>query len=57
MGGHVFERVGKKRLPIKKSPGINILDPGMDAMGSLEKEIGERLQREFETQLKWQLSK
>jgi hypothetical protein len=57
MGGHVFERVGKERLPIKKSEGINILDPGMDAMGSLEKEIGERLQREFETQLKWQLSK
>jgi hypothetical protein len=26
-------------------------------MGSLEKEIGERLQREFESQLKWQLSK
>jgi hypothetical protein len=29
----------------------------MDAMGSLENEIGERLQREFESQLKWQMSK
>ena len=57
LGGHVFERVGKERLPIKKSEGINILDHGLDAMGSLEKEIGERLQREFESQLKWQMSK
>jgi hypothetical protein len=52
----VFKRTGKKRLPIEKET-FSILDPGMDAMGSLENEIGERLQREFESQLKWQLSK
>ena len=57
LGGHVFERVGKERLPIKKSQGVSILDPGMDVMGSLEKEIGERLMREFESQLKWQMTK
>jgi hypothetical protein len=52
----VFKRTGKKRLPIEKQT-FSILDPGMDAMRSLENEIGERLQREFESQLKWQLSK
>ena len=57
LGGHVFERVGKERLPIKKSQGVSIFDPGMDVMGSLEKEIGERLMREFESQLKWQMTK
>ena len=56
LGGHVFKRTGKERLPIEKET-FSILDPGMDAMGSLEKEIGERLQREFESQLKWQMSK
>jgi hypothetical protein len=56
LGGHVFKRTGKKRLPIEKET-FSIFDPGMDAMGSLENEIGERLQREFESQLKWQLSK
>jgi hypothetical protein len=56
IGGHVFKRTGTKRLPIEKQT-FPILEPGMDAMGSLENEIGERLQREFESQLKWQLSK
>jgi hypothetical protein len=56
LNGHVFKRTGKKRLPIEKET-FSILDPGLDAMGSLENEIGERLQREFETQLKWQMSK
>jgi hypothetical protein len=56
LNGHVFKRTGKKRLPIEKET-FSILDPGMDAMRSLENEIGERLQREFESQLKWQLSK
>lgn len=57
LGGHVYKRKGPKRLPIQKEPGLPILDPGMDAMGSLEKEIGERLQREFEHQLQWQMTK
>ena len=56
LNGHVFKRKGTKRLPIEKQT-FPIFDPGMDAMGSLEKEIGERLQREFESQLKWQMSK
>jgi hypothetical protein len=56
LNGHVFKRKTAKRLPIEKET-FSILDHGMDAMGSLENEIGERLQREFESQLKWQLSK
>ena len=56
LGGHVFKRTGSKRLPIQKQTHP-ILDPGLDAMASLEKEIGDRLLREFEHQLKWQLTK
>lgn len=56
LGGHVFKRTGKERLPIEKQT-LPILDPGLDAMASLEKEIGERLMREFESQLKWQMTK
>lgn len=56
IGGHVFKRKGPKRLPIEKQT-YRIIDPGLDAMGSLEREIGDRLMREFEHQLQWQLTK
>ena len=51
--GHVFERVGKARLPIKKSEGVEILPQGLDAVKEIANQVGERLVREFEHELSW----
>jgi hypothetical protein len=56
LGGHVFERVGKKRLPIRKSKGVEILEPGIDAVAQVAEQVGERLMREFEHEMSWQTS-
>jgi hypothetical protein len=57
LGGHVFERVGKSRLPIKKSEGVPIYDPGVDAVAAVAEQVGERLMREFEHEMSWQTSR
>lgn len=53
LGGHVFERVGKARLPIKKSEGVEILPQGLEAVEQIAGHVGERLLREFEHELSW----
>lgn len=56
LGGHVFERVGKKRLPIKKSKGVEIYDEGQEAVAQVAEQVGDRLMREFEHEMSWQTS-
>lgn len=56
LGGHVYERVGKKRLPIRKSKGVEIYDEGKEAVAEVAEQVYARLMREFEHEMSWQTS-
>lgn len=48
LGGHVFVRKGRKRLPIKKAAPYEIKSEGELAIGDVGKKIGDKLMTEFE---------
>lgn len=54
MGGHVFKRFGKSRLPIRKEPGFEIEQQGNAAIQDVLPELNDKLTAEFERAFKWQ---
>lgn len=57
IGGHVFERVGASRLPIRKSAPHDIEDAGSAAVVEVSRLIEDRLMKEFERAWNWQQRK
>lgn len=53
LGGNVFQRTGKSRLPIEKAPGLPIADEGQKALSEIADQAPDRLVYEMKRALRW----